>query len=162
VIRSAGRATLIAVVVIAGVSGCVSKHRSITFAGTGSGPTAGPSVSTTTRVSAPATTAAQHLPTVSNCGGGAYEPKTLLIVCGSGTTIATGVSWQAWGTSTASGSGTVQLAVHGHTTAAPAALRLSEVVNGPVGPQFSRLTVTWTGASPDGKPQEVYSLQIQG
>jgi hypothetical protein len=101
---------------------------------------------------------------VPNCGGGAYQPKTLLIVCGSGSTgtMATGVSWRSWGTSTASGSGTVQLTVNGHPASAPATLLLSEVVDGPVGPQFSRLTVTWTGTPPDGKQQAVYSLQPQG
>jgi hypothetical protein len=143
-------------------SACASKHRSITGVYTGTSPTTGLPASTTTRPSPPRTTIAQHLPTVPNCGGGAYEPKTLLIVCGSGTTMATGVSWHAWGTSMASGSGTVQLAVHGTPTSAPAALVLSNVVNGPVGPQFSRLTVTWTGTSPDGNHQDMYSLQVQG
>jgi hypothetical protein len=76
--------------------------------------------------------------------------------------MATGVSWHSWGSSTASGSGTVQLTVNGHAASAPATLLLSDVVNGSVGPQFSRLTVTWAGTSPDGKQQDVYSLQRQG
>jgi hypothetical protein len=76
--------------------------------------------------------------------------------------MATGVSWRSWGTSTASGSGTVQLTVNGHPASAPATLLLSRVVDGPAGPQFSQLTVTWTGMPPDGKQQDVYSLQTQG
>jgi hypothetical protein len=54
------------------------------------------------------------------------------------------------------------MTINGHPVSAPATLLLSEVVDGPVGPQFSRLTVTWTGTPPDGKQQDVYSLQTQG
>jgi hypothetical protein len=110
----------------------------------------------------PATTAARQLPTVPNCGGGAFEPKTLLIVCGSGTTMATGVSWRSWEQTLASGSGTVHLQVNGQPVSAPATLRLSQVSDGPVGPQYTLLTVTWTGTPPDGKPSETYRLQVQG
>jgi len=111
---------------------------------------------------APATTAERHLPTVPNCGGGAYEPRTLLIVCGSGSTMATEVSWRSWEPARASGSGTVHLQVNGQTVSAPATLLLSDVVAGAVGPQFTLLTVTWTGAPPDGKARETYHLQVQG
>jgi hypothetical protein len=99
---------------------------------------------------------------VPNCGGGAYEPQTLLIVCGSGTTMATGVAWRSWEPARASGSGTIHLQVNGQPVSAPATLLLSEVVTGPVGPQFTVLTVTWTGKPPDGKAREIYHLQVQG
>jgi hypothetical protein len=108
------------------------------------------------------TTTAPTLPTVPNCGGGAYEPKTLLIACGSGATMATDVAWRSWQPAAASGTGTVHLQVNGHPVAAAAALMLSRVVNGPVGPQFTVLTVTWTGAAPDGNPSDTYHLQVQG
>jgi hypothetical protein len=74
--------------------------------------------------------------------------------------MATGVSWQSWVQSGASGSGSVHLVIDGRATIAAATLRLDEVVDGPVGPQFSRLTVTWTGTSPDGRTDDVYRLQV--
>jgi hypothetical protein len=99
--------------------------------------------------------------TVPNCGGGAYEPKTLLIVCGNGPTAvdSTATSWQSWSRSAATGTGTVHLAVAGRAVAAAGRLRLDDVVTGPVGPQFRRLTVTWIGASPDGRPSDLFALQ---
>jgi len=127
-----------------------------------SGTTGGAPSTVASVPAAPATTAARRLPTVPNCGGGAYEPKTLLIVCGSGTTMATGVSWRSWEPVLASGSGTVHLQVNGQPVSAPATLLLSNVVDGPVGPQFTVLIVTWTGTPPDGKARETYHLQVQG
>jgi hypothetical protein len=76
--------------------------------------------------------------------------------------MATGVSWRSWAPEVAAGSGTVHLQVNGQPVSAPATLLLSDVVSGPVGPQFTRLTVTWTGTPPDGKARETYHLQIQG
>jgi hypothetical protein len=76
--------------------------------------------------------------------------------------MATGVSWRSWERAGASGSGTVHLQVKGQAVAAPAALLLSQVVDGPVGPQFTLLTVTWTGTPPDGNARDTYHLQIQG
>jgi len=98
------------------------------------------------------------IPTVPDCGGGAYKPATLLIVCGNNTTMATNVTWGAWTASTAAGSGTVHL-VEGATSAtAPGRLSLSDVVTGPIGPQFTLLTVTWIGPSPDGKATDTFRL----
>jgi hypothetical protein len=115
----------------------------------------------TTRPATSTTVARQVvLPTAPNCGGGAFKPATLLIVCGSGTTVATGVTWRSWDVSGATGSGTVHLVVNGDQTASPATLRLDQAVDGPVGEQFSRLTVRWTTTSPDGKAEDVYQLQI--
>jgi hypothetical protein len=76
--------------------------------------------------------------------------------------MATGVTWRSWGQSTASGSGRVQVSVNGRAVSVPATLLLTNVVNGPVGPQFTRLTVTWTGPPPDGRSQDTYVLQMQG
>lgn len=156
-----GIMSLVAVALVAAAASCGSGHtRSAVATGASSTtppPTVGAQASTT------ATTVAHQLPTVPNCGGGAFEPKTLLIVCGTGTTMATGVSWRSWGSTAATGSGTVQLRVSGGQTASDAAsLALSEVRNGPVGPQFTLLTVTWTGISPDGRHQDTYPLQMQG
>jgi hypothetical protein len=76
--------------------------------------------------------------------------------------MATGVSWRSWGSSTATGSGTVQLTFNGQAVSAPALLLLSKVAEGPVGRQFTRLTVTWTGTPPDGRHQDTYALEVQG
>jgi hypothetical protein len=104
------------------------------------------------------TTVAGQVPTVPNCGGGAYEPRTLLIVCGVGTTMATGVAWSSWTASTATGNGDVHLTTGGQQVVSPAVLQLSEVRYGSNGPQFSLLTVTWTGPSPDGRPTDTFHL----
>jgi len=142
-------------------AGCGSSHPSSAVA-TGHGTTsaAPPPSPATTRPTGPLT------PTVPDCGGGAYEPKTLLIVCGTvtggtgpGTTMATNVSWASWSQSGASGAGIVNLRVGGQSVTTPARLDLSTVVTGAMGPQFSLLTVTWTGRSPDGRLVDVYHLQ---
>lgn len=102
------------------------------------------------------TTGAPHLTaTVYNCGGGAYEPATLLIVCGVDSTMATGVTWTSWSASGASGRGDVALSGH---PAEPASLELRDVVTTTSGPQFSELTLTWSGASPDGHPSDTFHL----
>ena len=108
-----------------------------------------------TSSAAPATTVAGQLPTVFDCGGGAYKPATLLIVCGPGAAMATNVRWTSWNGTGASGSGSVLLAGR---SPARADLQLSGVVGSGSGPQFSQLQVTWTGASPDGHPTDHFAL----
>jgi hypothetical protein len=145
---------------VAAATGCGSSgHRAAIIVG---GTTTMPSTTPTVSTPIVPTTVAHQLPTVPDCGGGAFKPATLLIVCGTGGTMATGVTWRSWGTATATGSGTVHLQVHGRAATAAATLLLSRVVAGSVGPQFTRLTITWTGMSPDGRPQDTYQLQVQG
>lgn len=100
-------------------------------------------------------TGTNQLPTAFDCGGGAYEPAALIVVCGVGSTMATSVHWTAWSATGAAGTGL--LAVPGHPPE-PASLALSGVVATGSGPQFSRLQATWTGPSPDGRATEVFSL----
>ncbi|MBV9661688.1 MAG: hypothetical protein JO337_11080 [Acidimicrobiales bacterium] len=121
-------------------------------------PAAGPVPGSSSNASS--TTVAGQVPTVFNCGGGAYEPSTLIVVCGVGTTVVTGSKWTSWTATGAVGTGLVHLKVSGHDTAAPAGLALSTVVRTPGGPQFSSLTVTWTGASPDGQPSDAFRLAV--
>jgi hypothetical protein len=97
-------------------------------------------------------------PTVADCGGGSYEPATLLIVCGVGTTMATGVHWTSWDTTGATGTGNVHLVTSALAATAAARLSLSQVVGGPTGPQFTLLKITWTGKSPDGRATDTFSL----
>jgi hypothetical protein len=166
--RFAWAGPLVAAAAVAGlVSGCSSASKTSSVAQSPTAlttPTTQPAAPTTSASSGSNQSPTSQLPTVPNCGGGAYEPKTLLIVCGSGAaaTTATGVSWAAWGQSQAHGSGTVMLEVNGQATSSPATLELGTVVEGPVGPQFTVLTVTWQGSSPDGKAQDTYHLQLGG
>jgi hypothetical protein len=112
----------------------------------------------------PATTVAGQLPTAPDCGGGAYQPATLLIVCASGAAAvsASGVTWRSWGPAAAVGSGTVHLVVHGRPIAQAATFIVTAVRAGPVGPQFTQLVITWTGPSPTGSPRASYQLQPGG
>ena len=144
-------------VALAGLSACGSS-------GTG-GSTAvhsiTPASSTPTVVTAPPTSLAGPVPTVFDCGGGAYEPKTLLVVCGVNTTTVTNVTWTSWSTAGAAGSGTVNLhGGPGQQGSGPATLALSGVVQTGNGPQFSVLQVTWTAASPDGHPTDRFELAV--
>lgn len=102
-----------------------------------------------------ATTVAGQLPTAFDCGGGAYEPATLIVVCGVGSTTVTGSRWTSWTAGTARGTGTVNLP---GKLPSPATLALDGVVQTVDGPEFSRLTVTWTASSPTGRPEQVFRL----
>jgi hypothetical protein len=157
-VAAVGVVTLAAVLTACGSTRHVTT--AVTAGSTGPASTGPPETAAappTTKPSAPA-----HLtPTAPNCGGGAYKPATLLIVCASGdqAVMATGVTWRSWGDTAAVGSGTMHVSVNGHPTARPATLNLAGVATGSVGPQFTRLTVTWIGSSPTGSPQASYHLQ---
>ncbi len=145
------------------LTGCgPTRHQAVV--GAGSNASASTTPATVAPASMPATTVAHQLPTAPNCGGGAYKPATLLIVCASGdqAVMATGVTWRSWGDTAALGSGTMHVVVHGQPAARPATLRLAGVTTGSVGPQFTQLTVTWIGSSPTGAPRAVYHLQPGG
>ena len=94
---------------------------------------------------------------------GGLRAGTLLIVCGSGDTPHGDRCLLAVvGQPGASGTGTVHLLVNGQAASGLATLTLADVVIGSVGPQFTRLTVTWTGTSPTGTPAVTYQLQPGG
>jgi hypothetical protein len=139
--------------------GCGSSRHQATAVTSGSNVTA--AAPTTPATAAAATTPPQRLPTAPNCGGGAYKPATLLIVCASGdkAVLATGVTWRSWSATGALGAGTMHLVVHGQTALRPATLSLGGVTDGPGGPQFTQLTVTWLGSSPTGAARASYHLQ---
>ena len=154
-----------AAVVVAVAGACGSSHPRQAAVDNPSTPTSATPAPATSApaTTAPATTVAGQLTTVPNCGGGAYKPATLLIVCGNGNeaTMATGVSWTSWNAASAAGTGSVHLVAAGKPVVAPGRLTLGTVKQGSMGPQFTRLTVTWTGTSPDGHPSDVYPLQIE-
>ena len=104
------------------------------------------------------------VPTVFDCGGGAYEPTTLLVTCANAakdaTTLVTGVTWTSWSATRASGRGTVHLIVGGKTVTADASLKLSGVEQTSNGLQFATIEFTWIGTSPDGNPTEQLPLAV--
>ncbi len=109
-------------------------------------------------------TSSETVPTVFNCGGGAFEPKTLLVTCANAAkdaaTIVTGVSWTSWSSTTAAGMGTVHLYVAGKSVSAAASLTLSDVTQTSNGLQFSKLSLAWSGPSPDGQPTLALPLAV--
>lgn len=156
--RAIGAAALSSVTLLGAVliGGCGSAHQSVASSTTnppGPPTTAGPPTTPST---------AATLPTVPNCGAGAYKPARLLIVCGDATTMATGVSWSSWDATTATGTGTVHLVTGAVTRTAPARLVLSQVTAGSGGLHFTLLTVTWSGTSPDGHPTDTFHLAVVG
>lgn len=150
--RAVGASALVAAAAVLG--GCGGSGGSRTAVSTVS-----PSVSQTV-VTAPPTSLSQLVPTVFDCGGGAYEPKTLIVVCGVATTTVTGISWTSWTAGGASGSGTVNLAGSAGHGSGAADLALAEVVQTGNGPQFSQLKVTWTATPPDGHPTDTFKLDV--
>jgi hypothetical protein len=154
-------AGLAAGLVAALLTGCGSARHDTSAVVSASPTSALPGRAASTVPPATPTTVAGQVPTAPNCGGGAYRPTTLLIVCASGAAavMATGVTWRFWGSAAAEGSGTVHMVVHGQPTARPARLTLTGATRGPVGPQFLQLTVTWIGASPTGRPEALFHLQ---
>lgn len=148
---------LAALAALAALTGCSSGHSTVAVGGTSAPSTASRPTTASTLPTAPTTVRGQ-MTTVPDCGTGAYEPPTLLIVCGDGTTTATDVTWSSWSDSAASGTGDVNLVTGGRSSTAPARLQLSEVVDGSGGPQFTVLDVTWTGTSPDGHPTDTFRL----
>ncbi len=153
---SALTAACIAGALAGALAGCGSTSHQTTTATSVPAVTTEPPTTVSTPSSAP--TSVPLMTTVPNCGGGAYKPATLLIVCGVNTTTATNIAWSIWTASAAAGSGTVHLVQTGTSATAPGRLTLSDVVNGPIGPQFTLLTVVWIGTSPDGRATDTFRL----
>lgn len=149
--RRTGRFGLYAVALSLAGAACGSSRAVGTGSTTSSPTTTVTSASTTTRVSLEVT--------VPDCGVGAYRPTTLLIVCGTSGTMATGIQWSSWDSSGASGTGTVDLQPGKSQLSGQANLQLTNAVDkGAGGPQFTHLTITWIGRSPDGRPSDSYEL----
>jgi hypothetical protein len=149
--------------IVAILTGCGTTRHETSAVGPGGNGSASSSTTPATAAASP-TKVAHPIPTAPNCGGGAYKPATLLIVCASGdaAVMATGVTWRSWGATDAVGSGTVHVVLHGQRAAWPATLNLEGVTNGAAGPEFSQLIVTWIGSSPTGSPRVSYHLQPGG
>ena len=148
------------------LAACGSSHNSVDTINPSQGtsiPAATSTVPSSSSTAGPGGQAAV-VPTVFDCGGGAYEPTTLLVTCANAakdaTTLVTGVTWTSWSATRASGRGTVHLIVGGKTVTADASLKLSGVEQTSNGLQFATIEFTWIGTSPDGNPTEQLPLAV--
>jgi hypothetical protein len=95
---------------------------------------------------------------IDNCANaGRVEPGTIQLTCGSGTTVAQGLSWSQWSQGAATGHGTINEVscvpncAKGKDVAYRVALTLSKPVRAHSGARyFTRITVTYLGKSPTG------------
>ncbi|MGW1197072.1 hypothetical protein ACWD4B_14745 [Streptomyces sp. NPDC002536] len=107
--------------------------------------------------------AAGELPGVRDCGGGTpvLEPKIITLDCASSGQVASGITWDEYGTGEATGNGVVQVssgAGGAARTSFPARLRLTgpKRVDGTMA--FTALEVTYTGATPTGEAHKVFTI----
>ena len=152
-------AVVMAVMMAVALAGCSSGG---TRAATPPATALKPSAATVVTVPPTSVAGGGVVPTVFNCGGGAYKPSTLLVTCGdvamSEVTTVMGAEWASWTAAGATGHGTVSAKVDGRKVQGPAQVTLSSVVTTENGPQFSSLLVTWTGSSPDGHPTDHFAV----
>jgi hypothetical protein len=102
---------------------------------------------------------------IDNCANaGRVEPGTIQLTCGSGTTVAEGLSWSQWSSEMADGHGVIDevscvpSCAKGKDVAYKVALTLSEPVRAQSGARyFTRITVTYLGKSPPGARTMVYT-----
>jgi hypothetical protein len=137
----------------------------------GCGPAAShPSTTPVARVTTPtapssATTMGQP-PLVDNCGGGAFKPTTIYVICGQAKLTATKIQWSSWTAEQARGTATMSVIVcrpscsQGHEELLPAELTLTDPRPTSRGPEFTRAIIAWSATSPDGNPVDTYPLKI--
>jgi hypothetical protein len=94
---------------------------------------------------------------------GRYEPDTIQLACADGTVVANGLTWSRWGTTSATGHGTlnevdcVPDCADGHDRAYPVTATLSTLVRAGNGKDyFTRLVLTLRGEHPDGSSTQTY------
>lgn len=106
-----------------------------------------------------------HVAIIDNCANaGRVEPGTIQLTCGSGTTVAQGLSWSQWSSEMAAGHGVINEVscipncAKGKDIAYRVALTLSKPVRAQSGAHyFTRITVTYLGKSPSGTRTVAYS-----
>jgi hypothetical protein len=158
----------VAIVALLAVAGCGSSGAHTSTAARTVSPTPAPS-STTTGSTAPtssATTGDGAQPTiVGNCGGAAYKPTTLYIICGQARLTATEIKWRSWTAQQAQGSAVMSVITcqpscsQGPEELLPAELTLTRPMPTSRGPEFTSATIAWSERSPDGKQVETYPLE---
>jgi len=94
------------------------------------------------------------------------EPPSIIVACADAGIGVQGLTWSRWTSTAASGSGQVWWndctpdCATGTVHHYPASVALSDVQPSPGGAAFSVLTVTYTGAEPDGKPVDTFQLEL--
>ncbi|MGW1834910.1 hypothetical protein [Streptomyces sp. NPDC002067] len=113
---------------------------------------------------APQKASAEGLPGVRDCGFGEpeVEPRVITLTCADSGMVATGITWERYGRTSAEGRGVVQVekAAAGAAGDAvfPATFRLYGVRTVEGGRAFTGLEVTYDGSTPLGDTTEMYSL----
>jgi hypothetical protein len=146
----------------------------------GSGPSAAPIATTApapTGTAVPATVVTTPVPStttsvgtgqpviVDDCGGGAYKPTTLFIICGQAKLTATEIKWSSWTAEQAEGTAIMSVIVcqpscsQGHEELLAAKLTLTNPKPSSRGLEFSSVTIAWSSTSPDGRPVDTYPLR---
>lgn len=94
---------------------------------------------------------------------GLYEPSTIQLTCGDGSVFANGLTWGQWGTTTATGHGTVNEVnctpdcASGKDVAYQITVTLSRPVKAGDGKKyFVRVTLTFTGDNPSGSSTQMF------
>ncbi len=108
-----------------------------------------------------------HVLIIDYCGfesdEGLIEPATILLACGDGEIAAVGLTWTQWGTTTATGYGTVTEdncvpnCADGTDVPYQATVTLSRPVKGHDGKEyFIRITLIFTGKHPGNSPTQLF------
>jgi hypothetical protein len=94
---------------------------------------------------------------ISNCGPLASAPAELVLACGDGNYYLTGLHWQAWGTTSATASGTAHLndctpyCAAGHFHTYPVRVVATKRARCGAAVYYARLEVTYPGRRPPGQ-----------
>jgi hypothetical protein len=91
---------------------------------------------------------------------GLVKPSQIVLACGDGNGVAQNLQWSSWSSQGASGTGDLNQnnctpdCADGHFVAYPARFRLSEKVVAAGRYYFTRVGITFSGATPAGKQSE--------
>jgi hypothetical protein len=94
------------------------------------------------------------------------EPSSIIVACADAGIGVQGLDWSSWTSTGASGSGQVWWndctpdCATGTINHYPASIALSDVEPSSDGAAFSVLTVSYTGAEPEGKPVDTFHLEL--
>ncbi|MGZ6793316.1 MAG: hypothetical protein ACXVFV_10225 [Mycobacteriales bacterium] len=95
---------------------------------------------------------------LADCEHLAYRPAQVVIACGDGGLVLTGLRWSAWTATRAAATGTarVKLCVPDCATGRTGAYPVRVVFDAPVAHVLSRAVLTYPGVQPGGQRTETY------
>jgi hypothetical protein len=149
-----------------------ASHRRVTTT-TRAPATTTPSSTTTTTANATTTTAKPDSPGVlADCTAPApqqslaVEPSSITVACADAGIGAKDLGWSTWGASGATAVGEVwendcmPNCAEGTINLYPAAITLSDVQASRDGPTFTAMTATYSGAEPNGRRTDTFTLEL--